>query len=567
MESIALIGHIARIFTVGGLISLVLWIIANEYVRSRARIPGLDGPRGWPVIGNYLDIRSNAAVQYEKWAKKYGDVYQVQLGNTTVVVVNSPAAAKALFMSNSQALSSRPVTYTFHKVASTTAGLTIGASPYDDSLKRKKKGIAAALNRPAIQSYHPYFDRETRAFISDLLRYGEAGAVAVDPLPMIQRLSLSLVMTINWGVRVASVRDPLFREIVAVEEELNRARSTVGNAQDHIPLLRLNPFNATSATARAMRARRDAYLARLDAELAEKVEKATATNPPPPCIQTCVLESQKEIRLDDAEFKAISLSVLGGGFETVSNTVQWTIAYLAQNPGLQDRAYEEICRFQQKQMASSSSPSSSGGGGGGGVVEEPLCDAQDDQRCAYVLGLAKEALRYFSVIPLALPRESIRDVVYEGVRIPKGSTVYLNAWACNHDPEMFPDPHTFDPERWIQTRTDDTDPGTSAPPIFGFGIGYRMCAGHLLAMRELYLIYMRLLASFRIVVEKEGEERRIECDPSRDMKIPTDLIMAPRPYRVVFVPRDEKRLRDALARTAGMWEGEGEEEKGEMSQT
>jgi 3-hydroxyphenylacetate 6-hydroxylase len=108
--------HVARAFIVGGLVSIVLWLMTNEFVRSRARIPGLKGPRGWPVIGNYLDIRSNAAVQYETWGKKYGDVYQVQLGNTTVVIVNSPTAAKTLFMSNSQALSSRPVTYTFHKV-------------------------------------------------------------------------------------------------------------------------------------------------------------------------------------------------------------------------------------------------------------------------------------------------------------------------------------------------------------------------------------------------------------------------------------------------------------------
>lgn len=111
-----LTGHLVEFIIVGSLITFSFWFLGNEYVRSLARIPGLTGPKGWPIIGNYLDIRSNAAVQYEKWGKKYGDVYQVQLGNTTVVIVNSPAAAKTLFLSNSQALSSRPVTYTFHKV-------------------------------------------------------------------------------------------------------------------------------------------------------------------------------------------------------------------------------------------------------------------------------------------------------------------------------------------------------------------------------------------------------------------------------------------------------------------
>ncbi|KAI1431278.1 putative cytochrome P450 phenylacetate hydroxylase [Xylaria sp. CBS 124048] len=506
-----LTGYLAGQLILGGLVSLTLWLIANEYTRLRARIPGLKGPKGWPIIGNYLDIRSNAAIQYETWGKQYGEVYQVQLGNTLVVIVNSAVAAKTLMLANSQALSSRPVTYTFHKVASTTAGLTIGTSPYDENLKRKKKGIAAALNRPSIQTYVPYFDRETRAFIEDLMNYGKAGSVTIDPLAMIQRLSLSLVMTINWGVRIPSIDDELFKEIVAVEEELNRARSTVGNAQDHIPLLRLNPFNTTSTTARSMRKRRDDYLARLNNDLAEKMQRGTNS----PCIQASVIKF-KEVALDETELTAISLSVLGGGFETVANTVQWSIAYLSQHGDLQDRAYEEICKFQGS--------------------DEPLCDASDDQKCAYILALAKEALRYFSVIPLGLPRESVRDIEYEGVRIPAGSTVYVNAWACNRDPELFPDPELFDPERWL-ARPD--------APIFAFGLGYRMCAGHLLATRELYLIFMRLLASFRIETAE-----KIDCDPSKDMKIPTDLIMAPSAYRVSFKPRNEQRLIESLVAVA-----------------
>ncbi|KAF2963617.1 hypothetical protein GQX73_g9953 [Xylaria multiplex] len=499
-----LVGHLTGLFVLSGFISLALWLVGNEFTRLSARIPGLKGPRGWPIVGNYFDIMGNAAVQYDTWGKQYGDVYQVQLGNTTVVIVNSPTAAKTIFLSNSHALSSRPV-------ASTTAGLTIGASPYDDSLKRKKKGIAAALNRPSIQTYIPYFDRETRAFIEDLMTYGKAGAVAIDPLPMIQRLSLSLVMTINWGVRIPSIDDRLFKEIVTVEEELNRTRSTVGNAQDHIPILRLNPFNSTSVKARAMRERRDGYLGQLNSDLAKKMQEGTNNQ----CIQASVIKF-KEVELSGTELTAICLSVLGGGFETVANTAQWSIAFLAQHPDIQEKAYEEICKFQGS--------------------DEPLCDASDDQKCGYILGLAKEALRYFSVIPLALPRETIKDIEYEGVKIPSGSTVYMNAWACNHDPELFPDPDRFEPERWF-TRPD--------APAFAFGLGYRMCAGHLLAMRELYLIFMRLLSSFRI-----DTSEKIDCDPSKDMKIPTDLIIAPRSYRVSFKPRNEQRLVESLTSTA-----------------
>ncbi|KAI1390793.1 cytochrome P450 [Hypoxylon trugodes] len=514
MESISFLprqitlGHLLQASILGSLAVAFLYLIGNEIIRSRARISGLKSPKGWPLVGNLLDIWENAALKYQEWAKEYGDVYQVMLGNTAVVVVNSSAAAKTLFMSNSQALSSRPIAYTFHKIASSTSGLTIGTSPYDESLKKKKKAAAVALNRPAIQTYIPYLDIETKTFIRDLFNYGKAGKAAIDPLPMVQRLSLSLVTTINWGIRIPSFEDELFKEIVHVEEGLNKTRSTVGNPQDHIPLLRLNPRNEGSVKARDLRQRRDRYLAKLNQDLAEKVAKGTNK----PCIQASVIK-YKEVELNDTELAAFSLSVLGGGFETVSTTVQWTIAYLAQHPDIQDKAHEEIRRFQGS--------------------DEPLCDAADDQKCAYILAMAKEALRYFTVIPLALPRESIKDIEYNGVRIPTGSTVYMNAWACNYDPKLWSKPDAFIPERWLEKPD---------APLFTFGLGYRMCAAHILATRELYIIFMRLLSSFRI----EAPEK-IKCDPRFDMVNPKDLIMSPKPYRALFVPRDEIRLGEALS--------------------
>jgi 3-hydroxyphenylacetate 6-hydroxylase len=103
--------------TLVGILALpVLYILVNEFVRSKARIPHIKGPRGLPLIGNIWDIRVNAAEKYRQWAKRHGDVYQIMLGNIPVVVINSAAAAKTIFGSNAQALSSRPELYTFHKV-------------------------------------------------------------------------------------------------------------------------------------------------------------------------------------------------------------------------------------------------------------------------------------------------------------------------------------------------------------------------------------------------------------------------------------------------------------------
>jgi 3-hydroxyphenylacetate 6-hydroxylase len=94
----------------------ILYVLANEVIRRQARVHGLDGPKGLPLIGNLWQIRKNAAEKYRQWARTHGAVYQIQLGNIPVVVVNSAASAKVLFGQNAQALSSRPEFYTFHKV-------------------------------------------------------------------------------------------------------------------------------------------------------------------------------------------------------------------------------------------------------------------------------------------------------------------------------------------------------------------------------------------------------------------------------------------------------------------
>ncbi|KAJ0346840.1 hypothetical protein COL154_005621 [Colletotrichum chrysophilum] len=499
--------HALQSTITGILLVPLIYVIANEFIRSQARIAKLDGPRGLPLIGNLWDIRVNAAEQYRRWAKKFGSVYQIQLGNVPVVVVNSASAARALFGQNAQALSSRPEFYTFHKVLSDTAGTTIGTSPYSDSLKRRRKGAASALNRPSVATYVPHLDVETKDFIKELYEYGKAGQAPVDPMPMIQRLSLSLALTLNWGVRMSSQKDGLFKEITHVEEEISRFRSTTGNLQDYIPLLRLNPINMHSAKAREMRSRRDVYLTNLNKGLDERMANGTHK----PCIQANVIMDQ-DAKLNNAELTSISLTMLSGGLDTVTTQVAWFVAMLSQRPDIQEKAVAAIREFYSE--------------------KQPMCDSEDDQQCRYIVALVRESLRYYTVLRLALPRASVRDVPYGEVLIPKGSVIFLNAWACNMDSEVWADPEVFRPERWLEQPD---------APLFTYGVGYRMCAGSLLANRELYLVYMRLLNSFKI--EKYDD---VDHHPISGNADPTSLVAMPRPYKARFIPRDLETLSEAL---------------------
>lgn len=98
--------------------------------------------------------RTFSAEKYRQWSLEYGPVYQVQLGNSPVVIVNETEEAKALLLNQSSAFISRPVFHVLHKVVSKNVA-SIGTSPWNESCKSRRKVAAGALNRPKVQSYEP----------------------------------------------------------------------------------------------------------------------------------------------------------------------------------------------------------------------------------------------------------------------------------------------------------------------------------------------------------------------------------------------------------------------------
>lgn len=73
-----------------------------------------------------------------------------------------------------------------------------------------------------------------------------------------------------------------------------------------------------------------------------------------------------------------------------------------------------------------------------------------------------------------------------------------------------------------------------------------MCAGSMLANRELYLVFLRMLSSFEILQDSE-----VDVDPVKGSSDPTSLVTMCRSYKVIFRPRDEGALREALEEADG----------------
>lgn len=94
----------------------------------------------------------------------------------------------------------------------------------------------------------------------------------------------------------------------------------------------------------------------------------------------------------------------------------------------------------------------------------------------------EELLRLLTVTDLTTPRVAASDVTIKGEHIRRGEGVYPSTAAANHDPNMFPNPHEFDPRR----------PNTDRHLTFGFG--RHLCLGADLSRVELQLVFSKLAA-------------------------------------------------------------------------
>ena len=100
-----------------------------------------------------------------------------------------------------------------------------------------------------------------------------------------------------------------------------------------------------------------------------------------------------------------------------------------------------------------------------------LPDFSHKDNLPYIDALMKEVLRWGSPLPIGLPKRAMQDDVYRGYLIPEGATVIENIWAALRDPNAYPDPESFNPDRFL--KDGKLNPLVFDPEERVFGVGRR----------------------------------------------------------------------------------------------
>ncbi|EFY91823.1 cytochrome P450 [Metarhizium acridum CQMa 102] len=233
--------------------------------------------RSFPFLTHYPELT------LDKWAKRFGDLYSVWLGQQLVVVISSPDVAKDLMVTRGAICSSRKDMYIKSQCVFAGRGITV--TPYNDMWRKHRRIASAWLHQKAVDKFSSAFDREATDMANCLLEASHGGCSLVNPQPFAGRCSLNDMLTIVFGARTASVQDPL------VSTALRLAREFIQKLH---------------------------HLVKTYGDMIESIHRRWSRGQEAPdCLATALLTMREEEELDDLDMVMMASAFMIGGVESL----------------------------------------------------------------------------------------------------------------------------------------------------------------------------------------------------------------------------------------------------------
>ncbi|KAM3327277.1 5-OH-xanthotoxin synthase-like [Capsicum chacoense] len=448
--------------------AFLIFLLLNARKKGKNNLP--PGPIGLPFIGNLHQFDSlTPHLYFWKLSQKYGKIFSLKFGSSTMIVVCSAKLAKEVLKTQDLVFCSRPSLLGQQKLSYN--GHDIAFSPYNDYWREMRKICVLQLfSLKKVQSFRPIREDEVSRMINKISQQAASSQVTNLSNIMIS-LTSTIICRVAFGVRF----DEEAHERKRFDYLLAEAQAMMASffVSDFVPSLSWID-KLTGLTGRLERNFKD-----LDEFYEELIEQHHNPNKPKSMegdIVDLLLQLKKEkstpIDLTLEDIKGILMNVLVAGSDTSAAVVVWAMTALMKNPKTMKKVQEEIRNLI----------------GNKGVVNE-----DDIQNMSYLKAVIKETFRLYPPDPLLILRESMKKSTLEGYEIHPGALVHVNAWAIARDLEIWENPSEFIPERFLNSEIDFKREDYELIP---FGAGRRGCPGITLGIVAIELALSNLLYAF-----------------------------------------------------------------------
>ncbi|KAE8155236.1 cytochrome P450 [Aspergillus avenaceus] len=480
------------------LLAAVALYLAKVILTPKASAPLPPGPKPKPIIGNLGDLPPPGQQDWQHWAqfkKLYGPISSITIFGQTIIVINEARVAFDLMEKRSAIYSSRP--------RMVFAGELMGwedilvMQGYTDRFRAYRKMIHRVLGTKSLASrFNSLQEVETRRFLLRVLQSPD------DLIQHIRTEAGAVILKIAYGYTIEPHgRDPLVDLVNEAMDGFSVGGTPGTWLVDTIPILKYLPtWFPGAGFKRAANAWRRTLFATIEKPY-RFVQQQMSQGSYQPSYLSSLLEDGRGRSTAEEEIvtKWSAGALYTGGADTTVSAMSCFFLAMALYPDVQKKAQEEIERV---------------------LGPNKLPTFEDRDNLPYIDALVKETLRWHPIGPMGIPHQVTEDDHYNGYLIPKGSLILPNIWEFTHDPNVYHEPDTFKPERFLGD-TPEPDPHT-----LSFGFGRRICPGRLLADATIFISIAQSLAAFNF---KSDDELQPDFLPG--------VVSHPAPYRLNIKPR------------------------------
>ena len=409
----------------------------------------LPAPKADPQLGHLVELGRDPIGFWMSCAKEYGDIVPLRLGKIPACLIRDPKLIEQVLCDRTSFVKGED-----YQILEDMFGKGLVTSD-GDLWKRQRKLIQPLFLQERIANYAEIMVDYTEKMLNTWSD-GETIDISAEMMHI----------TLNIAMKTIFNKDLTNDEAKIVAEALNLGMNWYESKRKQGFIFDRN--NPTEEDLRYQQA-----FAQVDRAIYETIEHKRKNPDSSGDLLSLLMEVRDEngSKMSDRQLRDEAVTMILAGHETTSNTLSWTWMLLSKNPQVRAKLQQEL-----EEVLGNKKPT-----------------AADYSRLHYTKMVIKESMRLYPAV-VDISRQAIRECNLGDYKIPAGCIVMMSQWVSHRNPDYFPDPETFNPDRWAN----DLEKHLPKGVYFPFGDGQRICIGKGFALMEAVLLLGRISQKFQL---------------------------------------------------------------------
>ena len=408
--------------------------------------------KGLPLAGSLPQLIKDPFGFLKQARNTYGDLYNLNLGISKILVLNSPRQMQQIFVDNVQNYRKGGAMWDAIR-AMLGNGLVVSEGSF---WLRQRRMMQPQFHRQRIAALSELMVNA----ISEALDTWDSSAETFNLTPALNQLTMKVVTRTLFGTGLD-------------KEEMDKVSNSLAYAVDYI--IKAMAFNSLPSWVPVPGRKQYQKAIRQIDETVYKIIASSRLNRGADNhllgMLLDMVDDETGEGMTDEQLRDEVTTLFLAGYETTSVALSWAFDFLAHHPDMMEKLQAEV----------------------ESVLDDRLPTMADLHQMPYSRMILQETLR---IRPPAwqVMRTAVEDDEIDGYPIKAGTNIVALMYMCHFHPDEWTDPETFDPERFSPERSESRHKLAWMP----FGAGQRMCIGKDFAMMEGQLALAMVAQHYKI---------------------------------------------------------------------